>query len=204
MQLANRICPQCGQFPVRHSQCPMRGPAKDKYTPETVGAYVVVHNPKNDRLYVLVHRRSRKIKHGGTVCCPGGHIDTLRTPSGGRVRESPLTAALRELGEEAGLRLSRRASVLSLTPSHINFMWVLRGFPAIAGPSSRHTWEIEPTGRVFNDLPGAFVMPREKHCWAPIDELVPWLARHSELRYDGSYKVFRKLARVLNLKFRQP
>lgn len=199
MQLSKRICCQCGQFPVRHAECPN---TRSRLQPETVGAYVVAHNPKTNRFYVLVHRRSKKIKHGGTVCCPGGHIDSIRTRSGEREREDPLTAALRELGEEAGLRLSRRACVLSLSPIHINFLWIMRGFPLIAGPSNRHTWEIEPAGRIFDDLPGAFVMPREKHCWAPIDELIPWLAKHPELRYEGSFKVFRKLARVLNLKVR--
>jgi 8-oxo-dGTP pyrophosphatase MutT (NUDIX family) len=199
MQLCKRICCQCGQFPLRHKECPN---TRNLLLPETVGAYVVALNPKTNRFYVLVHRRSKKIKHGGTVCCPGGHIDTIRTRSGERVREDALTAALRELGEEAGLRLSRRTCVLSLSPIHANFLWITRGFPPIAGPSNRHTWEIEPTGRIFDDLPGAFVMPREKHCWAPLDELIPWLAKHPELRYEGSFKVFRKLARVLNLKVR--
>ena len=143
---------------------------------KTVGAYVVVIYSGTP--YVLVHKRSKRIRHGGKICAPGGSIDR---------HERAVDAAVRELKEESGLVVSASsARVLGTTGTHTNYMWVYKTFPALGRPS---VFEVDPWDI---DIPGGFVVSR--HCWAPLQALIHVLERRPMLRYPPSFTEFKVLA----------
>lgn len=148
---------------------------------KTVGAYVVVFY--SGVFYVLVHKRSQRIRHGGTICALGGTIER---------GERAVDAAVREVHEESGLRISSgSARILSCTDTHINYTWLYKSFPTLGKPS---ILEVDP----FDfDVPGGFVVAR--HCWAPLPALIKFLETHKSARYEPSFLELKALAKRLKI-----
>ena len=90
---------------------------------------IVIWNKK-----VLCHLRSSTINYPNKFICPGGSIDP---------GENPKKAAVRELYEESGLKISKNKIKLLYKNRHTSFYYIiLNTKPRVPGPLRKFSFEV--------------------------------------------------------------
>jgi 8-oxo-dGTP pyrophosphatase MutT (NUDIX family) len=157
------------------------------------GTYIVWGNK------VLIHKRGKpantKTVHG--FGAPGGKVES---------GEDFLTAALRELKEEAGLTLSKSGfKVLNKIKSEadsVMYMRILAQKPLVSGPIEKCRYEVDMDFD-FSRVKGESAGPDSGHYWADINDLVKFLDKNPEFSHTFFYDNIILLRKALRSKTRR-
>lgn len=154
------------------------------------GTYIVWDNK------LLIHKRGKFAnKHTvHTFGAPGGKVDP---------GEDFLTAALRELHEEAGLTLSKSGfkvlnKVSNERAESVMYMRVLAKKPLVAGPlNDKFKDEVDMDFDFATGLKGESAGPDSGHYWADLNDLFKFLDKNPEFSnpflYDNMVLVRKAL-----------
>ena len=136
------------------------------------GTYIVWDNK------ILIHKRGKfadkKTVH--TFGAPGGKVDE---------GEDFLTAALRELDEEAGLKLSKSGfkvlnKIKNKAADSVMYMRILAQKPLVSGPIEKFRYEVDMAFD-FSSVKGESAGPDSGHYWADLNDLIKFLDKNPEL-----------------------
>jgi len=158
------------------------------------GTYIVWNNK------VLIHKRGKpantKTVHG--FGAPGGKVDP---------GEDFLTAALRELEEEAGLTLSKSGfkvlnKIKNENAESVMYMRVLAKKPLVSGPlDAKFKHEVDMTfDFAAAGLKGESAGPESGHYWADVSDLIKFLDKNPEFSHKFLYDNIILLRKALRSK----
>jgi len=157
------------------------------------GTYIVWDNK------LLIHKRGKlSNKHTvHTFGAPGGKVDP---------GEDFLTAAIRELEEEAGLKLSKSGfkvlnKVSNERAESVMYMRVLAKKPLVAGPIKTFADEVDMSFD-FSSIKGESAGPESGHYWADINALFKFLDKNPEFSNPFLYDNMVLLRKALRSKRR--
>jgi len=153
------------------------------------GTYIVWDNK------LLIHKRGKLTnKHTvHTFGAPGGKVDP---------GEDFLTAALRELNEEAGLKLSKSGfkvlnKVSNERAESVMYMRVLAKKPLVAGPLDKKFVDEVDMSFDFSSIKGESAGPDSGHYWADLNDLFKFIDKNPEFSnpflYDNMVLVRKSL-----------